>query len=107
MTTGKESIYPQIDTDVEFADNEKQKQFGRTYSYSSGMKLREYYAGLAMQGFLANPQHAQKWDFVFIQKVRRFLGLKHNIYSTFGNDIPQRAVEMADRLIDALNTIER
>ena len=52
MITGKEPIYPQIDTDVEFADVNNEKQYGRTYNHTEGMNLRQHYAGLAMQAIL-------------------------------------------------------
>ncbi len=52
MITGKEPVYPQIDTDIEFADVNNEKQYSRTYNHTEGLSLRQYYAGLALQGLM-------------------------------------------------------
>lgn len=62
---------------------------GNGYS-QEGLTKREYFAGLAMQGLLANPFYAEH--------------LKSNIYKPAHGSIGEFAVEMADELLKELDT---
>lgn len=89
MITGKEPIYPQIDTDVEFADVNNEKQYGRTYNHTEGMSLRQHFAGLALQGLMTTLLPAS-WN----DLCPNFDNVKY---------MSDLAVSAADELIKALN----
>ena len=55
-----------------------------------GLTKREYFAGLAMQGILANPFYAEH--------------LKSNIYIPAEDSVAEFAVKMADELLKQLDT---
>ena len=97
MITGKEPIYPQIDTDVEFADVSNEKQYGRTYNHTEGMNLRQLFATNAQQAILSNADTMKE----ITNKVsgRR----KEEQEALFLKVVSSIAVLHADALIEALN----
>ena len=69
-----------IGSDLVFSDKEYKNEIGIVYAKSKSLTKREYFAAMAMQGLLANPELTE--DYVLIAKD---------------------AVQMADALINALN----
>lgn len=77
MTNGNDPVTPSVVTDPQY--NEYGVQYSNTYSMPNGLTKREYFAGLAMQGLLADGQIRDKIA------------------------IAQNAVRMANYLINELN----
>lgn len=69
----------------------------------NGLTKREYFAGLAMQGLLANPVHSRKSALTMENWWRRLFALAYKSESTYGRDIPQHAAMISDQLIAELN----
>jgi hypothetical protein len=68
----------------------EQGDFGQYFTNRGGMTLREHYAGLAMQGLLANPEAVKASVAVFGEKAAI-------------DGFSRAAVEHADALLEALN----
>ena len=97
MITGKESIYPQIDTDVEFADVSNEKQYGRTYNHTEGMNLRQLFATNAQSAIISNADTMRE----ITNKVSGKRGEGQE--AAFFKVVSSIAVLHADALIEALN----
>lgn len=97
MITGKETVYPQVDTDLEFADVDNQKPWSRTYNHTEGLNLRQLFATNAQQAIVSNAQ-----SLIEITKRVQKEDVKDKD-DLFYKVVAGVAVAHADALIEALN----
>lgn len=80
MITGNETAMPEIITEADFADVNREKTYGNTYSYG-GLTIRQEFAARAMQGWLSGYPN----------------------YEPSPEEVASKAVQIADALIEELN----